>query len=111
MGRNTIAQGNALGFPATENQSPERAQQAGPACCALSGLHPRGAAEPRALPWAVLFRPVGAFPRVQTGVWAWGRSHFGRPSFRPGSQNRGGLRTQGDWPCPARSEWRYWANL
>ncbi len=56
-GQNSIAQGNALGLNQNETTSPERAQ---PKRFAPSGLRSFLNLFPRALPWAVEFRPVGA---------------------------------------------------
>ena len=54
-GRNSIAQGNALGIEMKEILSPERATPAGG--CALSGLGFFAGISPRALPWALNLSP------------------------------------------------------
>ena len=69
QGRNTIAQGNALGTlsPQTalalkgrHRRTPIRRGLACPACFAPSGLEFVLAPKPRALPWAIVLRPFGA---------------------------------------------------
>ncbi len=61
-GRNTIAQGNALGMELREIASPVGAKYGCKNCVAPTGLKFSYTAIPRALPWAVVLRPVGAKP-------------------------------------------------
>ncbi len=58
--RPSTAQGNALGHRIKTISSPERARQPGRICSALTGLCGYRECIPRALPWAVEGRPVGA---------------------------------------------------
>jgi hypothetical protein len=56
-GRHSIAQGKALGSAIQKWGSPERAKRI---CFALSGLNRLGQLQPRALPWAIVYRALGA---------------------------------------------------
>src|SRR5437867_2112402 len=78
QGRHSIAQGNALGKPPAQTVPAlkGRNQIAAHACawfvgaigCALSGLISRWNVFPRALPWAVELRPVGAGRFCHSGL-------------------------------------------
>src|SRR5688572_22509717 len=60
-GRHVIAQGIALGTSYPTDRSPERAE---PPFFAPSGLRDSSIADPKALPWAITFNPVGASNRL-----------------------------------------------
>ena len=67
-GHDVKAQGNALGMRPIESSSPERAKhRPGRIHFRAAGFRPSGRGRifvfaPRALPWAITLRPVGASP-------------------------------------------------
>ena len=66
-GHVTTAQGNALGKKPRALSSPERAHYS-MGKYALSGLETVAGSSPRALPWAVVIRAVGAYDFLKSTV-------------------------------------------